>query len=190
MGNVGGHQEGLPFPMGGGRGSDSLAALLAAIQASEDEDASEKKGPTAPPSENKNLKEILPYSPEIQKFITNSIKNDIVDDFPNLHHPLADFYEEVPFNFSGNGKYTGWVMNNQPNGRGTWVKACGKMRIDGLWKDGKQHGLSRLIDLEEKPANCWQGFFDENSACAGSDRFESTGKRSKWNEILHRWTPI
>ena len=149
------------------------------------------KGKSAPPAEGKSLKEILPYSAGFQQFIDNYIKYDITDDIPDLHNPQADFYEGVGFNKPGGpGQYTGWVVNSQPNGRGSWVDLLGKIRIDGIWKDGDLHGIGRIIWIRKSPQEAWQGFFESAGTCHGADKFLQDGTRLKWNEVVREWRPV
>ena len=86
--------------------------------------------------------------------------------------------------------YTGWVVNSQPNGRGSWVDRDGKVRIDGLWKDGKLHGLGRIVYLSMSPQEAWQGFFECNNATEGTDKFRSSSPNYRLNRSLHKWMVV
>ena len=168
---------------------DPLAALalLAVLGAGgQNSKGYDPRKPIVPP-QNKEMKEILPYSSDFEEFIDNYIKYDITDDIPDVHHPLADFYAGVGFDAIGKGEYTGWVINDQPNGRGSWVSNGGSMRIDGLWKNGKLHGLGRIIYLNKNPHEAWQGVFEANNATDGADKFTSIGVRFKWIGPLRQW---
>ena len=57
------------------------------------------------------------------------------------------------------GKYTGEILNNKPEGKGWFLKING-IRYYGDWKGGKMHGQGLFIDVSEELI--FKGYFKDN----------------------------
>ena len=125
-----------------------------------------EKIPEQPEEENggRKMPEIVRYNDSEKYFIDNVIKSDITDHIPDTPDiPGSEFVVNRPYMYwlGYLGTYTGWWVNQQPHGRGTWIKYDRSRRIDSNWKLGRMHGKGR--HLYDNGKRAFQGEYKDGN---------------------------
>ena len=125
------------------------------------------------------MSEAVPYTSAEKQLIEKTVKADCTENMPFVPDDTHQFVENMSVDLEEEygGKYTGWIREGKPDGRGTWRFWKGTERYDGMWRGGVLSGKGRyMTSLNRHDPELIEGEFEDGKPKEGTKRYRLDGE--------------